>query len=491
MVEADAEAEVDAGAQLWSDDAKVESLIERVVEDRALVDELREELPPALQDTLASAEFVGMCMDKFDALDTDLSGVLEADELSPLMVEMLGEGGGEASLTLDQCTRFSSLFDRDGDGTIDRGEFYHLVVFVVVLNYLESLREAEAEMAEAADLARGEAVEEVFKDTQRVTSMLENLARNTRLVDDMLLRLPRDLQAVIGSPQFTELVEQRFDALDTDRSNTLDADELYEVMCDLTGDLSYSVTRDHCDKFVHIFNTSGSGADGTAETLDRVDFERFCRFMVVAAHLEGMASGAGSPLREAGSAAGGVGAEAAAPPVAAATSPTSAGPESPESQRLTRLIQRLEGDRSYVETVLPDLPDHVRDYLVSDEFADLAAAKFRDVDSDGNGYLTADELYPLVVELFESQPYDVTLDHCRRFAKVFDDDGNGVITTDEFLQFCTFTLVMCYLGAPIGAGAADAAVDLDFGEGEPETELGKVTKLEETRLGINLLVAHD
>ena len=30
----------------------------------------------------------------------------------------------------------------------------------------------------------------------------------------------------------------------------------------------------------------------------------------------------------------------------------------------------------------------------------------------------------------------ITMEHCVRFADVFDDDRNGIITADEFLDFC-------------------------------------------------------
>ena len=38
-------------------------------------------------------DFVSMCMDKFDQLDADQSGVLEADELAPLIMDMVGGRG--------------------------------------------------------------------------------------------------------------------------------------------------------------------------------------------------------------------------------------------------------------------------------------------------------------------------------------------------------------------------------------------------------------
>ena len=50
-------------------------------------------------------------------------------------------------------------------------------------------------------------------------------------------------------------------------------------------------------------------------------------------------------------------------------------------------------------SLLPTLPEEWRAYLTSDEFIDSAMDKFDNLDADGNGTLTPDELVPVIVEL--------------------------------------------------------------------------------------------
>ena len=46
-------------------------------------------------------------------------------------------------------------------------------------------------------------------------------------------------------------------------------------------------------------------------------------------------------------------------------------------------------------------------------------------DADGNGVLTPDELFPVIEELMRKNPWAVTMEHCVKFAAIFDADGNG------------------------------------------------------------------
>ena len=55
-----------------------------------IVPEVRAQLPPQLQELLASEQFAAMCAQQFEALDADKSGKLEPTEIAPAIVEMLG-----------------------------------------------------------------------------------------------------------------------------------------------------------------------------------------------------------------------------------------------------------------------------------------------------------------------------------------------------------------------------------------------------------------
>jgi hypothetical protein len=49
-------------------------------------------------------------------------------------------------------------------------------------------------------------------------------------------------------------------------------------------------------------------------------------------------------------------------------------------------------------------------------------------DADGNGILSPDELYPILVNLSGANAISVTMSHCVAFANIFDKDRNGYIT---------------------------------------------------------------
>ena len=51
---------------------------------------------------------------------------------------------------------------------------------------------------------------------------------------------------------------------------------------------------------------------------------------------------------------------------------------------------------------------------------------------DHNGVVDPEELFPVVIELTNSEPWAVDDSHCRQFAHIFDEDGDGRINISEF-----------------------------------------------------------
>ena len=108
----------------------------------------------------------------------------------------------------------------------------------------------------------------------------------------------------------------------------------------------------------------------------------------------------------------------------------------------------------------PFAPSKAKEFLLSKEFVDDCMRQFRELDGDGNGVLTADELFPIMCSLTNGSPWAITLDHCERFANVFDDDGNGVISIDEFVGFCRFLSLASWLSREDMEVMAEIAEDL-------------------------------
>ena len=65
-----------------------------------------------------------------------------------------------------------------------------------------------------------------------------------------------------------------------------------------------------------------------------------------------------------------------------------------------------------IDANLHRLPTFVMDDLTSEEFAVKAAARFLEADSDGNGVLTPDEVFPVIEQLLGVHPWAITIDHC-------------------------------------------------------------------------------
>ena len=267
-------------------------------------------------------------------------------------------------------------------------------------------------------------------DGFKIDDLIETVKRDKNLASGnaLLALLPPDAKAFLLSQEFVDDCMSQFRELDGDGNGVLTADELFPIMCSLTNGSPWAITLDHCERFANVFDDDGNGVISIDE------FVGFCRFLSLASWLS----------REDMD----VIAEIAKEDAELGLAPA-AGEEigddtlHAEAHEIDQLIAAIKEDKSAIESNLHRLPDRVMDQLCSEEFAIQALAKFDSCDTDGNGVLTPDELFPVVEELMGfGQSWAITMDHCRRFASVFDDDGNGVITQDEFLGFCqTFALI--------------------------------------------------
>eukprot|EP00439_Symbiodinium_sp_Y106_P077436 s1218_g16.t1 len=93
-------------------------------------------LPQWLRNDLLSERFVTECVTFFQDLDKDKNGTLEPEELFP-MVRSMADAHSMA-LDLDQCKRFSQIFDVNGDGLIELDEFVNFSRFMIVMSFLHS-----------------------------------------------------------------------------------------------------------------------------------------------------------------------------------------------------------------------------------------------------------------------------------------------------------------------------------------------------------------
>jgi len=93
----------------------------------------------------------------------------------------------------------------------------------------------------------------------------------------------------------------------------------------------------------------------------------------------------------------------------------------------------------------PDVPEWLKQTLQDSSMTEMCNKRFAELDADKNGVLTADELLPVIVELCQEHPLDITQDHCEHLLSIFDEDNSGTIEQDEFLEFVRFIIVVTWL----------------------------------------------
>ena len=75
----------------------------------------------------------------------------------------------------------------------------------------------------------------------------------------------------------------------------------------------------------------------------------------------------------------------------------------------------------------------------------MFCGRYKELDVDQNGVVDPEELFPVVIELTNSEPWAVTDAHCRKFAHIFDEDGDGRIDLTEFEKLVRFCVIMSAL----------------------------------------------
>ena len=171
---------------------------------------------------LATPAFTESTMASFDKLDVNGSEKLEAAELAPVIVEMIGNIDDSGPMNLEQCMNFVGLvFDQDGDGVISRAEWFHLVEFVVVMNVLEAsktrtvtsyLDNSFAEASNSPDRKRTEGVEAENDAGGEGEGEGESSAPKSRVTPEMRGQIHDEVLALLASSEFVDNCMESFDS---------------------------------------------------------------------------------------------------------------------------------------------------------------------------------------------------------------------------------------------------------------------------------------
>jgi len=415
-------------AQAAMDAQAVDELIQQVRDDKEAVDHMLQAMPKEFAAQFIQASWAAACGDAFDRVDKDGNGSLSPEELHPLVVELAGVDS--YAVTKDHCRKFAALFDADGNGVITRDEFAEFAKTMLVAGFiLQKQREAV--------IAEEEALEQHDEDALTVEGMITQLREDRAAVGTIMLQLPEDLAAKFQAASFAAACGDSFDRVDSDGNGVLTPDELLPVIADLSGVDDFAVTMDHCIQFAEIFDKDKNGV------ISRDEFADFARTMMVVSFVL-------SHQEEVGAAVSGPGAGA----------PTAASIAQEEGRAIDDMINQIEEDRAAVGKIMEQLPPELAAKFTAASFAAACGDSFDSADTDGNGVLTLDELFPIILELSGAHDFSITMEHCSKFAKVFDADKNGVISREEFADFARTMMVVGFVlaqSATNGSGGGAVA----------------------------------
>jgi len=259
---------------------------------------------------------------------------------------------------------------------------------------------------------------------------LSMLERDREAIYKIIPLLPEAVFAELTSDAFVEECHDRFDQLDQDKNGTLEPSEIFPLIIELSQAHPYSIDIAQCERFTAIFDLRG---DGVIRIDEFLDFARFLSIMSYMDSEEGRHEFAeGMQIME-------------------------------DSKQIEDLITMLESDRQQIRMVIPYLPQELQHCLLSERFTKSCLDRFKKLDVDKSGSLEPSELFPVVLEMLESettinsQCLDIT--QVERFVAIFDDEKTGVISQKEFVNFARFVMVMSFLRTGDGQLCIEMALE--------------------------------
>jgi Ca2+-binding EF-hand superfamily protein len=244
----------------------------------------------------------------------------------------------------------------------------------------------------------------------RMNDNLKLLRENVDTVDNIFEFLPQWLQDLVSGEGFGEYCDMKFAEVDSDGNGKLTPDELFPIIEEMVTEHPLSITYEHCIEFAKVFDDNMDGV------ISRSEFRRFFEFMVVYETLNHDEDLLQMVLEQKGIV---------------------------EAQyRMADNLARLKSNVETIDKIFHLLPDWLQSMVNDASFAQTCAEMFDKVDADGNGTLSPEELFPIIADMVDEHPLDITKSHCVAFANVFDANKDGVISKDEFNVFVKF--ILCY-----------------------------------------------
>lgn len=376
--------------------------------DKGRINDVVPFLPDWLVMHLTSEKFMDECMTRFDTLDKDRSGVLEPNELLPVVLSLTR--ANPLTITVEKCKRFVNVFDVHGNGVIMRDEFIDFAQFLAVMNFLSSTVEGQ-QVATSA---------QAVTDRQVVAFYMAELEKNPKNMAEILQYMPRPIIEDVSSDNFKEQCLNGFKFVDKSGKGALAPEELFPLIVKLCKEHPIEITEQDCKKFTMSFDL------GKTRVVTEQVMVEFAKFLLVMGYLKTTADWHDDALAH-------------------------------SRQRIDELLNFLKTHCEKIDDVLPFLPVDLQDELMSDDFSYHCLEDFASLDKDGSGVLEPKELIPVVINLADAHLFALTKDQCDRFLKLFDTAKNGVITEGEFINFARFMMILSYLETEEGQAVKENA----------------------------------
>ena len=337
--------------------------------------------------------------------------------------------------------------------------------------------------ADAMDEVDEAELEQVMRDRDSMTDMIEAMKSDKKAVSKAIERVPDEVRMALTSVEFEEDCNLRFDDLDVDSSGVLEPDELAPLVVEMSQGHPWAVTLDHCISLSNIFDANDDGV------ISRDEFTEFCRFIYLLFSLKTQVDEAPTRAQE----------PAAPPPPAEPPADMAgnrrgsrrqssmglpSGADDGGRARKSSMMVRMRDNRDVVQRLVPHLGTEMGQFLASADFVDLCDRRFLMLDVDGSGVLEPEELAPVLLDMLkfdkngfrtealakdaagagsaERKPR-ITAEDCKRFAELWDRDGKGTISADDFVEFCRFVLVMSSFEEEMSMEEAEAEIKVDVG----------------------------
>jgi len=429
---------------------RVEDVVEALVTDKLKAGNILPRLPAEMQDAMTSPDFVSNAMVEFDRLDSDGNGVLSAEELAPLVCSLTAEN--PCDVTPEACRRFADIFDSDHNGVISRSEYVGFVQFCAGMAYLEANPQAEKPMTEPdPSTAAPEAAADGHGASRPPGET--DLPETSQIELPLQDKLPEWLQDVFQSQEWVLELLSRFDRDDTRQTRALVLDRVSPIVRETAAALPtpLEVGAGASARLVKLFDTAGSGK------CRRGDFVHLVKFCLTMAWVEDAANQEEEQAIKEG------------------------------TVRVHDMITTLAEDKQAMDAAQQELPAWLLETFEDPSFSISTNQEFDSLDANQSGFLSPDQIAPILVKLSQEHPASITRDHCVRLVSLFDVEGTGVISRDDYAELVRFIMVMTWIQDEKGAVAA--AVEEPVGgvareepaavEDKPKKAKGKKKKVKE------------